>query len=71
MIYGETASWEDAQLDTIAKDYELLHIFQVLKYINGERLSILTDCAADLLNWRSVGLLVSTNPSPAFDSNFL
>ena len=43
MLYvnEEALSWEESQRQLIAKDADLLHSFQVLKYINGERLSMI------------------------------
>lgn len=38
-LNGETASWEETQRQLIAQDPDLLQVFQVLKYINGEHLS--------------------------------
>lgn len=36
-ISGETASWEDSELQLLLKDPSLLQSFQTLKYVNGER----------------------------------
>ena len=38
-LNGETASWEESQRQLIAQDPDLLHSFQVIKYVNGEQLS--------------------------------
>ena len=38
-LKAETASWEESQLQLIAQNPELLHNFQVLKYINGGHFS--------------------------------
>jgi hypothetical protein len=55
MVSGETASWEDTQLQSIIQDHTLLQSFQTLKYANGEPLSrVMLDGAADSTGHRRI-----------------